>query len=212
MTTLHDLVRQAATLAAGVADAVPVAPPPPAPPAARSAGGGGEAITPGMLQASRARLRQVRIPTPEPGFPVAFSFRVVFGEKSLKDETSFQEVSGIGAQMDSEPVTEGGENRFVHRLPTGVKYEPLVLKRGVGPANSALVKWCRVTFEGGLGERIQTAPLTIYLLDPAGNPLRAWQFADAYPTRWDAGTFDANRNEIAIETIQLSYTYCNRIL
>ncbi|AWL07871.1 phage tail protein [Massilia oculi] len=130
----------------------------------------------------------------------------------MRDETSFQEVSGIGGEMQVEEVIEGGETRFVHRLPTGVKYKPLVLKRGVAPAGSALAKWCRATLEGGLGRQILTVPLTVYLLDEEGNPLRAWLFADAYPTQWEIGNFDAMNNAVAIETITLSYTYSTRLL
>jgi len=144
--------------------------------------------------------------------PVAFSFRVVFAAKQLAGETAFQEVSGIGATMGTDAVMEGGENRYQYALPTGVKYEPLQLKRSIGPADSALVKWCRVTLEAGLGQQIRTVPLTVYLLNASGEPLRAWLFADAYPIKWDVGAFDANKNELVIENITLQYTFSNRIL
>ncbi|MDY0961159.1 phage tail protein [Massilia sp. CFBP9026] len=147
-----------------------------------------------------------------PAFPVAYSFRVAFFAGALMDETSFQEVSGIGGEMQVEEVPEGGETRFVHRLPTGVKYKPLVLKRGVASAGSALAQWCRMTLEGGLGSQIRTAPVSVYLLDEQGDPLRAWLFSDAYPTQWEMGNFDAMTSAVAIETITLSYTYSIRIL
>lgn len=189
-------------------------PPPGGPPAGKAyvpsrTGGTGGAITAEQLRATKAVLR-----TSHPGdaMPRAYSFRVVFGEKGLSADTSFQEVSGIGATMETESVAEGGENRYVLQLPKGVQHGPLVLKRGVGAANSALVRWCRATLEGGLGLQVMTAPLTVYLLDPNQEPLRAWLFANAYPTKWEAGTFDANKNEVAIETVSLVYTFCNRIL
>jgi phage tail-like protein len=144
--------------------------------------------------------------------PPAFAFRVVFAENSLKEETSFREVSGIGAEMQTDEVVEGGETRFVHRLPKGVKYKPLVLKRGVGGIGSALVNWCRTTMEAGLAYQIRTVPITVHLLDAESQPLRSWLFADAYPTQWEIGGFDATKSEIAIETITLSYTYSTRIL
>jgi len=144
--------------------------------------------------------------------PVSFSFRVVFAAKELAGETAFQEVSGIGATMTTDAVTEGGENRFQYALPTGVKYEPLQLRRSIGAADSSLVKWCRVTLEGGLGQQIRTVPLTVYLLNAFGEPLRAWLFADAYPIKWEVGAFDANKNELAIESVTLQYTFSNRIL
>lgn len=191
---------------------IPPAPPPPPglAPSSRSipAARGGVTVSSLQTQILARTLRAEHANLP----PVAFSFRVVFAENGLKDETSFQEVSGIGGEMQVEEVVEGGETRFVHRLPTGVKYKPLVLKRGVAPAKSALATWCRATLEGGLGRQVSTVPLTVYLLDEEGNPLRAWLFADAYPTQWEIGNFDAMNNAVAIETITLSYTYSTRLL
>jgi len=144
--------------------------------------------------------------------PPAFAFRVVFGADSMKDESDFQEVSGIGAEMEYDEIAEGGETRFKHRLPKGVKHKPLVLKRGLGNLNSGLVAWCRSTLEQGLGRQIMTAPLSVYLLDAEGDPLRGWLFADTWPINWEVGALDAMKNELAIETITLSYTYSTRIL
>jgi phage tail-like protein len=195
-------------------------PPPPGPPPrvaparAPTSGVGPPGITASSLQTNR-KLIERRAETAalaEYTAATAFAFRVVFSEGNLKDETSFQEVSGMGAEMQVEEVQEGGETRYVQRLPKGIKYNPLVLKRGIGPAWSPLVQWCRSTLEGGLGRQIRTVPLTVYLLDAEQEPLRAWLFADAYPIQWEVGAFDAMKNELAIETIKLSYTYSNRIL
>lgn len=145
-------------------------------------------------------------------YPVpAFYFKVVFEEASLKDETSFQEVSGLETEMEMEEVREGGENRHVYRLPKGVKQTPLVLKRGIAAGDSALVRWCRSIFEGGLAKQLRTAPLTVYLMNGAGEPVRAWMFADVLPVKWDIEPFNSTKNEVAIEKITLSYTYTNRI-
>jgi phage tail-like protein len=54
---------------------------------------------------------------------------VVFAAAPEAD-AAFQEGSGISAQLDVGEVEEGGENRFVHRLPKHTKYTALVLKRG----------------------------------------------------------------------------------
>ena len=46
-------------------------------------------------------------------------------------DASCQEVTGIQAEFEFETVVEGGENRFVHRLPRYTKFPNLVLKRGI---------------------------------------------------------------------------------
>jgi hypothetical protein len=58
----------------------------------------------------------------------AFYFKVITGLR-LGADTSFQEVRGIGSEIETEEVVEGGENRFVHRLPKAVKHPQLELKR-----------------------------------------------------------------------------------
>src|SRR3954464_11386045 len=56
--------------------------------------------------------------------PAAFYFRVGFGAEQSGD-AAFQEVGGIGPEMESESYREGGENRFLHSLPKGVKHPKL---------------------------------------------------------------------------------------
>ncbi len=146
----------------------------------------------------------------------AFYFRVVFGGKSgsldnsSPADHSFLEVSGLSAEIELEPVVEGGENRFVHQLPKAVKFPKLVLKRGIADMNSPLVKWCRKALEGGLVERIQSMDLSVRLLDRSGAPLRTWDVVNAYPVRWEVEGFNSTKNELAIEKIELSYNYANR--
>lgn len=176
-------------------------------------------ITSEMLVAGKKKLTPVENYPPVVNYPPvdnypapAFYFKVVFGEASLKDETAFQEVSGMEVEMEMENVREGGENRYTHRLPIGVKQSSLILKRGISANGSALVQWCRAVFEGGLAKQVQTAPLTVYLMNAEGRPVRAWLFADAFPIKWDVEPFNATKNEVAIEKITLSYTYTSRII
>lgn len=144
--------------------------------------------------------------------PPAFYFKVSFPESSDSDETSFREVSGMEAEWDTQEVVEGGENRFVHRLPNKLKHSQLTLKRGIAPSDSALIKWCISVLENGLIEKVVPQSLNVYLLDENKTPLRGWFFSNAYPTKWKSGPFDSMKNEVAIEEIQLSYNYFNRVI
>lgn len=142
--------------------------------------------------------------------PVAFHFSVGFGIPLPDADCSFSEVSGISAEMDTETVVEGGENRFVYQLPKGIKHPHLVLKRGVGPITSRLVTWCRNVFEGGLAQPVQPKLMLVGLLDGAGLPLRVWSFANAWPVKWEVDAFSSTKNEVAIEKVELSYLYSKR--
>lgn len=144
--------------------------------------------------------------------PSAFYFKVVIGTTASDTDSSFQDVSGISTEMSTEDVTEGGENRFVHKLPTTIKQSNLELKRGIAPASSPLVSWCQEVLEGDLIATIVPKLISVYLLNENAEPIRGWTFANAFPIKWEVEAFNSTKNEVAVEKIVLSYTYSNRIL
>jgi len=144
--------------------------------------------------------------------PSAFYFKVAFAATAGMSDTSFQEVSGIGSEIETEPYTEGGENRYVHQLPKSVKHPKLVLKRGIAKMTSPLVVWCQTVFEGDFSIPIVPMAIMVYLMDENKVPIRAWSFANAYPVNWEVENFNSTKNEVAIEKIELNYNYSNRVI
>ncbi len=144
--------------------------------------------------------------------PAAFYFKVAFAATAGIFDTSFQDVSGIGSEIETEPYVEGGENRYVHQLPKSVKHPKLVLKRGIAKTTSPLVLWCRSVFEGDFAIPIVPMPVMVYLMNENKIPIRAWSFANAYPVNWEVENFNSTKNEVAIEKIELSYNYSNRVI
>jgi len=144
--------------------------------------------------------------------PAAFYFVVRFTAGWGRGDASFQEASGIGPEMEIESYREGGENRFLHSLPKGVKHPKLSLKRGVAAYQSQLVQWCRSVLEGGLAQPITTRDVTLYLLDQFGAPLRGWSFRNAFPSNWSVDAFAAQKNGVAIEKVDLVYAASVRTL
>jgi phage tail-like protein len=142
--------------------------------------------------------------------PRAFHFAVRFGTDGADVDASFQEVGGIGAELETESVQEGGENRFVHQLPKGVKNTRLTLKRGLVPIDSKLVQWCKLVLEGGLAQPIETKEVQVMLLDREGGTLRHWSFTNAYPVKWSVEGFAATKNEVAVEQLELNYSVMTR--
>ncbi len=142
--------------------------------------------------------------------PPAFSFRVTIGTASGSADTSFTDVSGIALEMDTETVVEGGENRFVHHLPTQRKHPHLELKRGIASLKSPLLRWCKAVLEGGLGQPIVTETVIVHLLDEKQLPLRTWELSDAWPIKWEVEGFSSSKNEVAVEKIVLAYTCATR--
>ncbi|WP_457355363.1 phage tail protein [Roseateles sp. P5_D6] len=144
--------------------------------------------------------------------PPAFHFAVTFGASAKDADGAFREVSGLGPEMDVETVVEGGQNAFQHLLPKAVKHSRLVLSRGIATMESRLLLWCQSVLEGGLARPIQPKQLHVFLLDEEGGPLRVWSVQNAYPVKWTVEAFQATRNEVAIERIELAHAGASRLM
>lgn len=143
--------------------------------------------------------------------PVAFHFSVMFvGIIPPVPDMAFQEVSGLESGIDLEPLVEGGENRFVHQLPKPATRNNLQLKRGLTTVASGLVQWCKSTLEGDFAEAIVPKDINVSLLNQMRIPVASWSVGNAFPVKWSVGGFDAMKNELAIETIELAYTTLKR--
>ncbi len=152
--------------------------------------------------------------------PVGFFFEVIFqGETLDKDvvETRFQSITGLTAELQTDSLQEGGENRFELVLPKQVKYSPLVLKRGL-VKNSKLIDWCMDAIHNF---DIRPINLLVNLLHvkrandsqpPSGvEPLVSWKVINAWPRKWSVSDFNAEEKSIAIETLELNYHYFETI-
>ena len=134
--------------------------------------------------------------------PVGFHFRVDFsGISSTPEDAQFQEVAGLTAEIGTEELQVGGENRFSYRLPTRSKYSNLILKRGM-LTNSGLINWFRDAIEGFIFNPVD---INIELLNENNDTLNYWNFKQAYPVKWVISDFKALENSLVVETIELTY-------
>ncbi|HAA14266.1 MAG TPA: glycerol acyltransferase [Cytophagales bacterium] len=136
---------------------------------------------------------------------VGFHFKVEVTGFSDQVDIGFQEVTGLSVKMETEDVNEGGENRFVHKLPTRMTYSELSLKRGMISASSSLTDWVRKSITQF--EDIEPKDILISLLDEEHQPLATWNIIRAIPTNWQISDLKAEDNAIMVESINLVYTY-----
>lgn len=140
--------------------------------------------------------------------PPVFAFRVEID--GAEGEIGFQEVSGLQVEFETEDVAEGGQNRFVHKLPTRTKYANLMLKRGVVTGDSAFGAWVSHALSGELVRQGGHKTVVVKLLNDKRQPLMAWTVFDAYPLRWEHSGLNAMGNDVLIETVELSYRFFQR--
>ncbi len=136
-------------------------------------------------------------------FSVGFYFEFSFEG----GDTAFKEVSGISKELGVEEIESTGENRFKYRLPTLTTSGNLVLKRGITPKDSQLIKWCIDTLDNGLTNSIETKDISVNLLNSEGEVLMKWMFYKAYPVKYAVADLRSQDNEVLIETLELAYTY-----
>jgi phage tail-like protein len=112
----------------------------------------------------------------------------------------FTQVTGFSSQVDVLEYAEGGQNTFVHRLPTRTKQGNITLKRGVITDDKTLVEWYQKTVV-----MAQAVTLVITLRDTADKPIRTWNFRNAYPIKWTGGDMNAGGTEFLTESLEVAH-------
>jgi len=135
-----------------------------------------------------------------------FYFNVKF-TPSVDDAVSgFKEVSGLEVKIKTKPVTQAGDT-VPRYLPKGSPlYKNLVLKRGFF-INSGFNDWCFDTFHNF---NIKLRDIDIELLSIQNDSKTisaAWHVIDAYPVSWNLSSFNAQKNDVVIESVELVYSH-----
>ena len=113
---------------------------------------------------------------------------------------AFQQASGFDSTIDVIEHREGGENTTPRKLPGMTKYSNITLKWGLTD-DRELYDWHRQAVLGN----VQRKNGSIVLLDRLGNEKLRWNFVNAWPSKWDGPDFNAEGNDIAIETLELAH-------
>lgn len=119
-------------------------------------------------------------------------------------EAFFKSVSGLRYETEVVPVREGGQNLTTFQLPGAVKWSNIVLKMGFtkDSSSSGMLKWRKEWTMPGGGNRVNG---TITQLDTAMNPQMSWTFWRGWPVKWEISEFDASKNELSIETLEIAH-------
>jgi len=139
--------------------------------------------------------------------PVSFYFTVDIVGIGSTGDASFQEVQGLTAERDVLEIKEGGENAYSHRLPERAKYGNLILKRGLLVPTSGFASWCKNWMESNFDQPVKPNDIGLSLLNAKKQPLMSWNFIAAWPVKWSMSDLHGEKNELAIESMELAYRY-----
>lgn len=142
--------------------------------------------------------------------PVAFYFQVSFEGSPGIGKVAFKEVSGLRTELEVETVTEGGNNGIELKLPKPARHGTVVLKRAVIPFMHTFGKWVWATLEGGLEKPVVPYILNISLMNKKNEPLYTWECTGCYPVKWECESLVSDKNEVAIESVELACTAIKR--
>ena len=135
--------------------------------------------------------------------PFTGKFTVAVGGEKIG---SFTDVSGLSVTIDVEEVVEGGENSYVHKLPRGMRWPNVTLRRGI-TENQVLLPWlarCSGDQLTGQGP-VERPDVTITLLSAAGEPVRSWTLARALPVKWNGPKLTVTSRELAVEELEIAH-------
>lgn len=117
-------------------------------------------------------------------------------------EGAFAECSGMRAEREILTYKEGGVNHYAHKLPGRTTYGDITLRKGV-MFSIELWTW----FEKGIKDgQVKTRDITIYQYSSYFNiPSRWYHVKNAYPASWEASSLRTDSNQLAMESITLTF-------
>lgn len=119
-------------------------------------------------------------------------------------DASFAKCAGLSAEYSTEDVREGGENRFLHRLPANATWSNLVLAEGASTSTAVWDWWAGYLVSGRVEPRDGTVQL-LAVLDGELRPARVWRFRRAYPVKVSSGDLDASTSTVLLDTLELAH-------
>ena len=125
-----------------------------------------------------------------------YNYKVEVGS----DTIAFSEVSGLSIGYETttykeSPVESGTAGPRIMYMPSQPTTTNVTLKKGVmrGVSVNTFFSWINATQLNQIDKR----DIFVRLCDEKGDAVISWKVINAFPTKLDAPTFDANSNDVA---------------
>ncbi len=134
----------------------------------------------------------------DPATVFHFAFKITSGPLALdyKEGTAFfRSASGLKVTQDVQDYNEGGISTFTRKVVGQFKWPNIVLSQGfTGDKKLFAFKNTPKRLNG-----------MIFQLGPKLNPLCKWEFYNGFIVKWSGPDFDATKNEVSIESIEIAH-------
>jgi phage tail-like protein len=132
-----------------------------------------------------------------------YNFHVELGGIS---RAAFHEATGLDSSVDVIEHREGGWNLSPRKLPGQTKHANIVLKWGLS-TDRELIDWHQRIVDGEIDRRDGS----IVLLNRRGEEVARWNFVRAWPAKYTGPAFNAEGNDVAIETLEFAHEGVRRV-
>jgi len=119
---------------------------------------------------------------------------------------AFHEVSGFESTVDVIEHREGGQNTTTYKVPGLNKFGNITLKWGITDDKS-LDDWHQQVVAGDVVRKNGS----IVVLNRKGEEVARWDFQRAWPTKYTLPNFNAEGNDIAIQSLELAHEGLKRV-
>jgi len=120
----------------------------------------------------------------------------------------FQEVKGLGADLEITSYAEGGVNDHVHVLPVRHSWTRISLRRGV-VRDPGLWFWYMAGLTQSLGARRDGS---VILMTAAGIPAMSWTFHAGLAAKWVGPEMSAVQGNVAVEALEIAHEGLTRVI
>ena len=123
----------------------------------------------------------------------------------------FTEVSGLGSEtevVEHKVMDPTGKQSIVQQLPGRLKWESIVLKRGI-TTSMDMWTWRQQVEEGKVEDARKNG--TITMLDNAYAPVAKWDFIRAWPSKMSGPSISSKSSDVGIEEMTLVHEGIKRV-
>jgi phage tail-like protein len=123
---------------------------------------------------------------------------------------AFRECSGLGSENEIvEYKASGPRGEFViKKVPGRMKWNNITLKRGITDSMD-MWQWRKLVELGKIGEALKNG--SIVMFNQKGEEMARWNFTNAWPSKINGPTANANTNEIGIEELEITHEGYERV-
>jgi phage tail-like protein len=129
---------------------------------------------------------------------VSIRFHLHLDNQNIGWWNSFE---GLGMETAVEQREEGGNNSWVHQLPTRLKFTNVKLSRPINQDSEKVALW----FMAIAQKVTRGSTAQIKAVDGSGKVIAQWSLNDVVPVRWTGPSFSVESPKVATETIELAF-------